>query len=60
MATNHPKLTETIAQIAVMPMASAENNQRAQDVAPKIGGPLMTQPTFNWSTTDKYVELRKL
>ena len=67
MATNQANLTETITQIAAeaarvvvqaMAMASAENNQRVQNVGPKISGPLMKQPTFHWSSTDKYAKLR--
>ena len=57
MATSQANLTEIIAQIAAAvekvavqatPMASAENNQRAQNVGPKIGDPLMRQSTFNF------------
>ena len=39
-------------------MVSADNNQKAQNAGPKLGGPIMKQPTFDWSSTDKYVELR--
>ena len=46
--------------VQAMAMASAENNQRAQSAGPKLGGPLMRQPTFNWSCTDRHVELRNI
>ena len=62
MAINQANLTETIAQIAVeaakvtvqgMAMSSAKkkNNQRVQNVGPKISSPLKKQPTLNWSST---------
>ena len=41
--------------IQAMEAATAE---RPQSVAgPKIGGPAMKQPTFNWETEDKYSKL---
>ena len=67
MAANQANLTETIAQIAAeaarvvvqaMAMTSVENNQGTQNARLKLGGPLMTQPTLYWSSTDKYAELR--
>ena len=33
--------------------------ERPQSVAgPKLGGPTMKQPTFNWEADDKYSELK--
>ena len=67
MASYEINVTEAIAQIAgdaarmaiqTMTMASAKNNQRAQNMGSKIGSLLMRQPTFDWSSTDKYAELR--
>ena len=66
MATNQVKVTEIIAQraaeaagmaVKAMEMASGESNQRAQNAGPIIDSPLMRQPTFNWSSTEKYAEL---
>ena len=37
-----------------MAAATAERPQGA--AGPKIGGPAMKQPTFNWETEDKYSE----
>ena len=42
-----------------MAMASAENNQRAQNVGPKLGRPIIRQQTFDRRSTDKYAECRK-
>ena len=56
MADDQANITENVAQIAAeaarvagqaVAMASAENNQRAQNVVPKIGGPLMREPPFD-------------
>ena len=67
MATYQANLTETKAQIATgkaraavqaIAMASAENNQRTQNAGLKMGGPLMRQPMFNWTSTDNYLEPR--
>ena len=41
-----------------MGMVIAENNQKGQNVGPKIGSPLMRQPTIDWSSTVRYTELR--
>ena len=60
MATDKAKITEPVAQIAAraavlaMAMAYAGNNQRARNMGPK----LMRQTTSDWSSTDKYAELR--
>ena len=46
----------TTAAIQAMTAATAE---RPQSVAgPKIGGPAMKQPTFNWEADDKYSKLK--
>ena len=67
MATEQANITKMIVQIAdeaaraavrAMAMASAQNNQRAQNVGHKLGSPLMRQPALNWSSTGKYAELR--
>ena len=67
MATEQANITEAVVQVAakaeraavqVMAMASADNNQRAQNVAPKLCRLIVKQQTFNWSSTAKYVEQR--
>ena len=67
MTTEQGKITETIVQMAAeaarvagqaMAVASAENNQCAQNLGPKLDGPIMRQMKFDWSSTDKYEELR--
>ena len=48
------------ARVAVqaMAIASVENNQRVKNVGPKLGRPIMTQLTFDWTSIDKYAEIR--
>ena len=67
MVTEQANITETIilitteeARVAAetMAMASAENYQRAQNTGPKLGSPLMRQPTFDWSSAEMHAELR--
>ena len=40
-----------------MATAGAEG---AQNVGPRLGGPIMKQPTFNWKAKDKYNELKNV
>ena len=43
-----------------MAVTKAGNSTRqggTQNAGPKIGGPMMKQPTFNWEAGDKYNEL---
>ena len=39
-----------------MTVARAE---RTQNVGPRLGGPMMKQPTFNWKAEEKYSEPKK-
>ena len=45
----------TRAAIQAMAAAGAE---RTPNAGPKLGGPIMKQPTFDWSSTDKYTKFR--
>ena len=36
---------------------AASRAERTQNVGPRLGRPLMKQPTFNWEAEDKYNEL---
>ena len=44
--------------IQAMAVATAERPQSA--AGPKIGRPVMKQPTFNWEAEDKYSKLKTL
>ena len=67
MATEQADITEAVVKVAAeaakvavqaMAMANVYNNQRAQNVIPKLDGSIMKQLTFDWHSTDKYAELR--
>ena len=45
----------TRAAIQAMAVAGAE---RTQNAGPRVGRPVMKQPTFNWEAGDKYNELK--
>ena len=47
----------TRAAIQAMAVAGVE---RTQNVGPRLDGPMMKQPTFNWETEDKYNKLKTL
>ena len=67
MATKQANTTEAVVQVVAeaaravlqaMAMANADNDQRAQSVGPKLGGPIIKQLTFDWTPTDRSAELR--
>ena len=43
---------------AIQPMAVAVAERPQSMAGPKIGGPDMKQPTFNWEAENKYSELK--
>ena len=43
---------------AVQTMAAASAERPQSTVGPKIGGPAMKQPSFNWEADNKYSKLR--
>ena len=45
-------------RVAIQAMAEACAEQMHNMVGPKIGGPTMKQPTFDWDTEDKYSEFK--
>ena len=45
------------AAIQAIAEANAENSAR-QSMVPKVGGPMIKQPKFNWDMEDKYNELK--
>ena len=67
MAPEQKNITEAAAKLATeaarvvvqaMAVANADNSERTQNAGPKVGGPMMKQPTFHWSSTDQYPEIR--
>ena len=54
-------ITRAVAEatrIAIQTMAEAQVERTHNGSEPKIGGPTMKQPTFNWNVQDKYSELK--
>ena len=49
MATEQANITEAVVQVVAQAtsLASTDSNQRAQNVGPKLGGPMMKQLTFS-------------
>ena len=61
MASEQITVSVTIAKTVAEATRAAIQTvaERAQSTAgPKIGGPAMKQPTFNWEAEDKYSELK--
>ena len=63
MANEQTNSNEYIAQavaeaaevaIQTMPMS---NTARSENGEPRMSGPIIKQPTYNWSSKDKYAEL---
>ena len=59
----HTEMSEVIAkamaeamQIAIQTMAEMQSRMEETQQGPKIGGPVLKQPQFNWDVTDKYSE----
>ena len=45
-------------RIAIQTMAEAKADRTHIGSGPKVGGPAMEQPMFNWNVQDKYGELK--
>ena len=43
-------------RVAIQPMAETQAQRMPNTSGPKVGGPLLRQPNFNWEVTDKYTE----
>ena len=43
-------------KIAIQTMADIQVQQINSQHGPRLGGPALQQPTFNWEATDKYTE----
>ena len=43
-------------QIAIQTMAETQSRVEETQWGPKIGGPVLKQPQFNWDAADKYSE----
>ena len=45
-------------RIALQTMAEAQAERTHDGLGPKVGGPAMKQPMFDWNVQDKYSELK--
>ena len=43
-------------RVAIQAMAEAQAQRMPNTSGPKVGGPMLKQPSFNWEVTDKYTE----
>ena len=53
-------ITQTVAKaarVAIQTMSTAAT-ARAESVGPRMSGPIMKEPPFDWSAKDKYGKLR--
>ena len=65
MASEQTNANEAIRQAVVeatraaIQVIAAARTERTQNVGPRLGGPVMKQPSFNWEAKDKYNKLKK-
>ena len=55
--SNHAKAVAEAMRVAIQAMVAATGEQMQSMVGPKLGGPVLKQPSFNWEAEDKYNEL---
>ena len=54
-------ITRTIAEatrVALQTMVETQAQRTQNATGPKLGGPALKQPTFDWEVSDKYTELK--
>ena len=52
-------ITKAVAEatrVAIQAMAETQAQRMPNTSGPKVGGPTLRQPSFNWEVTDKYTE----
>ena len=52
------KVVAEATRVAIQAMAEAQVEWTYDMAGPKIGGPTMKHPTFDWDAEDKYSELK--
>ena len=50
------KVVAEATKIAIQTMAEIQVQQIDNQCGPRLGGPTLKKPTFNWEATDKYTE----
>ena len=54
-------ITKAVAEatrVVLLMMVEAQAQRTPNTAGPKIGGPTLKQPTFDWETTEKYTDLK--
>ena len=54
-------ITKAVAEatrITIQTMVNMQTQRTASQPGPKLGGPALKQPQFNWEAADKYTEWR--
>ena len=54
-------ITRAVAEatrVALQTMSEAQAERAENTAGPKLGSPMMKQPTFNWEAPDKYSKLK--
>ena len=59
-ANTNEYIAQAIAKAArvAAQIMSAAGTARAENARPRMSGPIMKQPTFDWSAKDKFAKLR--
>ena len=47
-------------RVVLQMMAEAQAQRTQNATGPKLGGPTLKQPTFNWKAPDRYTELKNI
>ena len=50
------KAVAEVTRVAIQAMAETQAQRMPNTSGPKVGGPMLRQPSFNWEATDKYTE----
>ena len=50
------KAVAEVTRVAIQAIAETQAQRMPNTSGPKVGGPMLRQPSFNWEVTDKYTE----
>ena len=50
------KAVEEARRVAIQAIAVVQSQRSEGQQGPKLGGPALKQPLFNWEATDRYIE----
>ena len=52
------KAVAEVTRVALQTMAEAQAQRTQNAAGPKLGGPTLKQPMFNWEVPEKYIKLK--